>query len=90
VILKQFDGRPQPIFAFKLTLNTLIQFIATAGTVSISSFIVSAVGQLAWLSYKGRQLPLADFELHRQATGVGSLTLLFHLGFSWRRLVQRI
>src|SRR5215469_12277423 len=87
VILQQFGGKPQPTFAFKITLNTLIQFISTVGSASISSFTISALGQLAWLSYKGRRLPLADFELHQKAREVGSLRLLYHFGISSFRLV---
>jgi Protein of unknown function (DUF3176) len=82
IILKEFDGKAQPEFAFKITLNALVQFIATAGTAAISSFALSTLGQLAWLSFKDCALPLGYLDLHRKVVGIASLALLFRLRFS--------
>jgi hypothetical protein len=54
----------------------------------VSTSVAGALGQLAWLLYKGQYRPLLDFEMHQKAGhgAIGSLMLLFHLKFSWRRL----
>ena len=60
----------------------------TTGTLLVSKSVAGALGQLAWLLYKGRYRPLLDFEMHQKGGRgvIGSLRLLFYLRFSWRKL----
>ncbi|KAK4451387.1 hypothetical protein QBC34DRAFT_493069 [Podospora aff. communis PSN243] len=81
-ILQAYDGKPQPDLGPTLTLNGLIQFIATIAQFTFSYPLARGLGQLKWLWFLPRKPhPLRDFEAYDDACrgSWGSLKLAFRL-----------
>lgn len=87
-ILRTYDGKPQPELGPHLTLNGLIQFLATIAQFAFSYPLVRGLGQLKWLWFLPRDpRPLRDFEAYDDACrgSWGSLQLAFRLRGSGMR-----
>lgn len=94
VVLKVHEGKQQPELPLEVSLNGVIQFIATLAQFAFAYPLVQALSQLKWLWFiPSDPRPLTNFEAYDDACrgGWGSVRLLFRLrgsGFSSRLLTQ--
>ncbi|KAH0556055.1 hypothetical protein GP486_006007, partial [Trichoglossum hirsutum] len=91
IILGLADRQPPTKITQLVTINSLIQFITSVAKFSFMVPIVSVLGQLKWLWFKGDARSLTDFQLHDGAGsgGLGSvkfsltLRMLFKSPIAW-------
>ncbi|KAK5656968.1 hypothetical protein OQA88_3491 [Cercophora sp. LCS_1] len=94
VVLKLHEGKLQPELPLDVSLNGVIQFIATVAQFAFAYPLIQALSQLKWLWFAPSDpRPLTNFEADDDACkgGWGSFRLLFRLrgsGFSSRLLTQ--
>ncbi|RDW76445.1 DUF3176 domain-containing protein [Aspergillus mulundensis] len=66
--LNAFNKRPQPTFAYGLTLNAIVSTLATASKSSLIYVIGECIGQLKWIWFYKNTKPLHDIELYDTAS----------------------
>lgn len=78
VMLKHFDGHPQPDWPQYITLNSVLSWFTTLYKTNLLVPIASCFGQASWLHYRAGSHPLADLALYDSASRgpLGSLQLL--------------
>lgn len=79
IILKSYDGKPNPKMSWGLTLNAIISILATTSKVSLLFTVSNSIGQLKWVWYLGcDSRPLIDAGIYDDASRgpLGSMILL--------------
>ncbi|TEA17340.1 hypothetical protein C8034_v000448 [Colletotrichum sidae] len=77
-------SRPLPQWPFGIKINALISALATVSRSALAVAISAAISQRQWVRLNDGHHPLADLEMHDNASRGpwGSLSLLFSLGWS--------
>ncbi|TDZ14500.1 hypothetical protein Cob_v012658 [Colletotrichum orbiculare MAFF 240422] len=84
ITLVLHGNRPLPQWPFGIKINALISALATVSRSALVVAISAAISQRQWVRLNDGHHPLADLEMHDNASRGpwGSLSLLFSLG--WR------
>lgn len=90
VVIYIFNGKTAPQIPYGITLNTIIAILATASRSMLIYTVSTAIGQLKWCLFRGKNRVLEDVQTMDAASRgpLGSIILLFVGGFHARPLAS--
>jgi hypothetical protein len=84
-------NRPLPQWLFGIKINALISALSTVSRSALAVAVSAAISQRQWVRLSRGTNPLADLEMHDNASRGpwGSMSLLFSLGWRYVELSRR-
>jgi hypothetical protein len=81
IVLKIFDGHPQPSIRWGITLNAVVALLTTIMKAGLLTLLTECTSQLKWIAFSTNPRPLKDFDIYDSASrgGFGSVGLLWRL-----------
>ncbi|KAG8532459.1 uncharacterized protein KY384_002336 [Bacidia gigantensis] len=79
VILRRYDGRPQPNWPHNITLNSVISWFTTLFKANLLVPITACLSQASWIHFRSKSHALTDMVVYDAASRgpLGSLLLLW-------------
>lgn len=80
VILRRYNGHPQPDWPHNITLNSVLSWFSTLFKASLLVPVAACFGQASWAHYHSGPRPLTDLAIYDSASRgpIGSLQLLWY------------